>query len=135
MRAGDGTVPVPFPGSAAVAGSALGVSHPLTAALLVVPALELAGIVPLTPANVGIAGGAAALAFHAHGLPMHAALAAGLALHGIETGVGLLVGVLCTAALLRRRIVRSAPAVTNLSQVIHRSDAQHRTRLAEDRCG
>ena len=47
--------------------------HPLAAALLVVPALELAGVVPLMPANVGIAGGAAAVAFHAGGMPMHAA--------------------------------------------------------------
>ena len=52
-------------GGVTLAGSALGIPHPLAAALLVVPALELAGVVPLTPANVGIAGGAAAVAFHA----------------------------------------------------------------------
>lgn len=73
-------------------GAALGVPHPLAAALLVVPALELAGIVPLTPANVGVAGGAAAVAFHAQGVPMHAALAAGLGIHAVETVAGLVVG-------------------------------------------
>ena len=56
------------------------------------PALELAGIVPLTPANVGVAGGAAAFAFHANGLPAHDAVAAGFALHGVETAAGLIVG-------------------------------------------
>ncbi|HUJ92422.1 MAG TPA: alkaline phosphatase family protein, partial [Gaiellaceae bacterium] len=83
--------------AAAAGAAALGVPHPLTAALLVVPALELAGVVPLTPGNVGVAGGAAALALRAHGLPMHAALAAGLALHAVETISGIAAGMGCTA--------------------------------------
>ena len=73
--------------AASLAGGALGVPHPVAAALLVVPALELAGIVPLTPANVGVAGGAAAFAFHANGLAAGEAVAAGFALHGVETAV------------------------------------------------
>jgi len=89
--------------AATLAGAALGVPHPLTAALLVVPALELAGVVPLTPANVGVAGGAAALAFHAHGVPLRAALAAGFALHAVETVTGIAVGVTGAAAVLRQR--------------------------------
>jgi uncharacterized membrane protein YbhN (UPF0104 family) len=68
-----------------------------------VPALELAGIVPLTPANIGIAGGAAALALHAHGVPMHIALAAGLAVHAVETATGIAVGGIGAAVVLRRR--------------------------------
>jgi hypothetical protein len=36
---------------------------PRSAYLLVIPALELAGTVPLTPANIGVAEGASALAF------------------------------------------------------------------------
>ena len=91
--------------AATLAGAGLGVSRPLTAALLVVPALELAGIVPLLPANLGIAGGAAALAFHAHGVPMRAALVAGLALHAVETAAGLAFGVVGTGLLLRHRRV------------------------------
>jgi len=82
-----------------LAGAALGVHGPLTAALLVVPALELAGVVPLTPANLGVAGGAAALALRAHGTPMHAALAAGLALHAVETATGIAVGALAALRL------------------------------------
>jgi len=84
-----------------LAGAALGVPHPLAAAFLVVPALELAGIVPLTPANVGIAGGAAAVAFHAQGMPVHAALAAGLGIHAVETAAALVVGGTSAVALLR----------------------------------
>ncbi|HZC30734.1 MAG TPA: lysylphosphatidylglycerol synthase domain-containing protein [Gaiellaceae bacterium] len=75
-----------------LAGTALHVHHPLVASLLVVPALEIAGIVPLTPGNVGIAGGAAALAFHLNGTPMAQALVAGLALHAAELATGVCVG-------------------------------------------
>ena len=86
--------------AATLAADALGITHPLLAALLVVPALELAGVVPLTPANIGIAGGAAAMAFHAHGTPMHTALAAGLALHAVETAAGVAVGATSFLSLL-----------------------------------
>jgi phospholipase C len=82
-----------------LAGSALGVPHPLAAALLVVPALELAGIVSVLPANAGVAGGAAAFAFHVGGLPAREALAAGFLLHGVETATGLVVGCACAGAL------------------------------------
>ena len=88
-------------GAALIAG-ALGVPQPLAAALLVVPALELAGTLPLTPANIGVAEGAAALAFHAHGLPMGRALAAGLALHAVETATSVAFGALGAGLLLRR---------------------------------
>jgi uncharacterized membrane protein YbhN (UPF0104 family) len=93
-----------------LAGAALGVPRPLTAALLVVPALELAGIVPLTPANIGVAGGAAALALHAHGVPMHIALAAGLAVHAVETATGIAVGGIGAAVVLRPRLRRAQAA-------------------------
>jgi hypothetical protein len=86
-----------------LAGTALGIPHPVAAALLVVPALELAGVVSLGPANIAIAGGAAGLAFHAGGVPMHAALAAGLALHAMETGAGVVVGAASAVALRRGR--------------------------------
>ncbi len=85
--------------AAALTGAALGVPHPLAAALLVVPALELAGVVSVLPANAGLAGGAAAFAFHVGGLPAREALAAGFVLHGVETATGLLVGSVCAGAL------------------------------------
>ena len=115
--------------AATLAAAALGVPRPLTAALLVVPALELAGIVPLTPANIGVAGGAAALAFHAHGVPLHAALAAGLALHAVETVTGLAFGALGAAAVLRSR----RGAVTGSLPVVSGADSHKQTRAAEDR--
>lgn len=107
--------------AAGLAAAALGVPHPLAAALLVVPALELAGIVPLTPANFGVAGGAAALAFHAHGVPLHTALAAGLVLHGVETATGVVVGGVSVAAMLRRP--RPAAPVVELPRLAALRDA------------
>jgi uncharacterized membrane protein YbhN (UPF0104 family) len=61
-------------------------------ALAVVPALELAALVPLTPGNVGVAGAAAAGALLAQGLPLSAAVQAGLVLHAVETAAGLAYG-------------------------------------------
>ena len=61
-------------------------------ALVVVPALELAALLPLTPGNIGVAGAAAAGALHAQGLPISEAVQAGLVLHAIETAAGLVYG-------------------------------------------
>jgi uncharacterized membrane protein YbhN (UPF0104 family) len=69
----------------AVAAAALGVSSPLLAALMVVPAMELAGLLPLTPGNLGVADGAAAVALHATGVQLSQAIAIAIALHGVET--------------------------------------------------
>jgi uncharacterized membrane protein YbhN (UPF0104 family) len=69
----------------------LDVGSPLHA-LAVVPALELAALVPLTPGNVGVAGAAASGALFAQGLPMDAAIQAGLVLHAVETAAGLTYG-------------------------------------------
>jgi Lysylphosphatidylglycerol synthase TM region len=85
--------------AAAAIGIAFGIRSPLAAALIVVPALELAGVVSLAPANLGIAGGAAALAFHTHGASTTTAVAAGFALHAVETGTALAVGTAGAVAL------------------------------------
>jgi uncharacterized membrane protein YbhN (UPF0104 family) len=69
----------------------LDVGSPLDA-LAVVPALELAALLPLTPGNVGVAAAAASGALFAQGLAMSAAVQAGLALHAIETAAGLTYG-------------------------------------------
>jgi uncharacterized membrane protein YbhN (UPF0104 family) len=69
----------------------LDIGSPLDA-LAVVPALELAALVPLTPGNVGVAGAAASGALYTQGLPMATAVQAGLALHAIETAAGLTYG-------------------------------------------
>jgi uncharacterized membrane protein YbhN (UPF0104 family) len=79
-------------GAAASIGVALGVRSPLLAALLVVPALDLSGMMPLTPGNVGLASGAVAMALYAHGVDLTTALTAGIAFHAVETVVGIVFG-------------------------------------------
>ena len=69
----------------------LDVGSPLDA-LAVVPALELAALVPLTPGNVGVAGAAAAGALYAQGIPTSEAVQAGLVLHAVETAAGIAYG-------------------------------------------
>jgi uncharacterized membrane protein YbhN (UPF0104 family) len=78
--------------STAVA-AALGIHHPFAAAMVIVPALEVAGTIPLTPGNVGITSGAIALAFHTQGVSFTHGLAAGIAFHAVETAVGLMFGI------------------------------------------
>lgn len=82
-------------------------------ALAVVPALELAALVPLTPGNVGVAGAAAAGALYAQGLPLSAAVQAGLVLHAVETAAGLAYGTTSALAWLaglrpRRSLARAS---------------------------
>jgi uncharacterized membrane protein YbhN (UPF0104 family) len=80
--------------AAAIAvGAALGIRHPIAAAVVVILALDVAGLVPLTPGNIGLAQGAIAIALHARGTPTSSALAAGIAFHAIETAVGLMFGI------------------------------------------
>jgi uncharacterized membrane protein YbhN (UPF0104 family) len=78
--------------SAAAVAAALGISQPLTAALVIVPALDVAGTFPLTPGNVGITSGAVAVAFRAHGISFTHGLAAGIAFQAVETAVGIAIG-------------------------------------------
>jgi uncharacterized membrane protein YbhN (UPF0104 family) len=79
--------------AATAVGAALGIRHPLAAAVVVILALDVAGLVPVTPGNIGLAQGAIAFALHARGTPTSSALAAGIAFHAIETAVGLMFGI------------------------------------------
>jgi uncharacterized membrane protein YbhN (UPF0104 family) len=72
-------------GAAAGIAAAFGVERPLTAALLIIPALDLAGIMPLTPGNVGVTSAAVAFALKAHGAGTDVALSAGIAFGAVET--------------------------------------------------
>jgi uncharacterized membrane protein YbhN (UPF0104 family) len=69
--------------------AALGLPHPLLAALVICPALDLAGAMPLTPGNLGIAGGAVAVALQSRGIGMTDALGVGIGIHALETLVAL----------------------------------------------
>ncbi len=79
--------------SATAIAAALGIHHPLAAAIVIVPALEVAGTVPVTPGNVGVTSGAIALAFHTQGVSFTHGLAAGIAFHAVETAVGIMFGI------------------------------------------
>jgi uncharacterized membrane protein YbhN (UPF0104 family) len=72
--------------------AALGIDNPLRAALVIVPAVELAAILPLTPGNVGIASAAVALALGSLGVESKAALSAGIAFGAVELLTGMVVG-------------------------------------------
>jgi uncharacterized membrane protein YbhN (UPF0104 family) len=78
--------------ASACIGAALGVPHPLAAALVIVPAIELAKALPITPGNVGLTSAAVAIALKAHGIPLESAVAVGITLHAVETVVGLSFG-------------------------------------------
>ena len=71
--------------AATAIASAFGIEKPLLAAMLVVPALELAGTLPLTPGNIGVASAAAAFALKAHGVGADVAVSAGIAFGAVET--------------------------------------------------
>ncbi len=79
--------------SATAVGAALGLPHPLAAAIVIIPALDIAGLIPLTPGNIGITSGAIAIALQAQGTSFTNGLAAGIAFHAVETAVGLMFGI------------------------------------------
>ncbi len=87
--------------AATAVGAALGIARPLVAALVIVPALAVTSLIPLTPGNVGIASGAVAMAFAAHGISFTHGLAAGIAFQAVETAVGLTFGLASVAWLAR----------------------------------
>ncbi len=94
--------------AAAAIAAAVGVEHPLVAGMIVVPAVELAAILPLTPGNVGIATAAIAFALESHGAAAHTALAAGIAYGAIEPLAALAMGGLGAVCLCGPRLVPSA---------------------------
>src|SRR4051794_9615808 len=83
--------------AATAVAAALGLNHPLAAAIVIIPALEVAGMIPLTPGNIGITSGAIALAFQSQGVSFTNGLAAGIAFHAVETAVGLMFGIASVA--------------------------------------
>jgi uncharacterized membrane protein YbhN (UPF0104 family) len=86
--------------TAAVAAG-LGIPHPVVAALLILPALDLASALPLTPGSIGIGSGAVAVALASRGIGMSQALAVGIAIQALETIVSVAVGTLGGLYLIR----------------------------------
>ena len=66
---------------------------PLAAAVVIVPALDIASLLPITPGNIGVTSATIAMALQAHGTSLTNGLAAGIAFHAIETAVGIMFGV------------------------------------------
>jgi len=106
-------------GAAAAIAAALGIRSPLLAAILVVPALDLSGAMPLTPGNVGLTSGAVAMALRAHGVGLTTALTTGIAFHAVETVAGIVFGLASVLFLApfsstgaRRRTMLAAGAAT-----------------------
>jgi uncharacterized membrane protein YbhN (UPF0104 family) len=79
-------------GATTALAAALGLRQPFIAGLLIVTALDVAGMLPLTPGNVGIASGAVAVALASHGIGTNQAMAVGFAIQALETLVSLAAG-------------------------------------------
>lgn len=77
--------------------AAFGIPHPVSVAVVLLAAIALAGLVPLTPGNIGAGAGAATLALHGTGVGLDVALALGIAFQAIETFTGMTLGVAGTA--------------------------------------
>ena len=84
--------------------AALGIDNPLHAALILVPAVELAAILPLTPGNVGVASAAVAFALGAQGVDSKTALSAGIAFGALELLTGLAFGITGAVVLAGSRV-------------------------------
>jgi len=84
----------------------LGIPSPLAAALIVVPALDLAGLVPLTPGNIGVTSAAVAAALQSRGIDFTKALTAGIAFHAVEALASLGFGLAGALVLTRFRSPR-----------------------------
>jgi uncharacterized membrane protein YbhN (UPF0104 family) len=86
--------------------AALGLPHPVLAALVIMPALDVAAAVPLTPGNIGIGSGAVAMALASRGIGVNQALGAGFAIQAVETLVGVGTGLVGLAY-----VAQPSPAV------------------------
>jgi uncharacterized membrane protein YbhN (UPF0104 family) len=86
---------------------AVGVSSPVTAAVVGLVGLELSSLVPLAPGLAGVGGAAVAVAIAAHGVPSATAFAGGLAFSVAEGAAGVAFGLVATAAFVLRGGLRS----------------------------
>jgi uncharacterized membrane protein YbhN (UPF0104 family) len=89
-------------GAVAIAMS-LGVARPLWVALVLLAAISLAGVLPLTPGNLGTGAGAATLALHGVGVGLGSSLALGVAFQAVETFAGMTLGLAGAAVLATPR--------------------------------
>ncbi len=79
-------------GATMAVAAALGLPHPVLAALVILPALDVAAAFPLTPGSIGIGSGAVAVALAGRGIGMTQALGVGFAIQALETFVSIAAG-------------------------------------------
>jgi uncharacterized membrane protein YbhN (UPF0104 family) len=79
-------------GAATAIALALGVPRPVFVAIVLIAAMSLAGLLPMTPGNFGAGAGAATLALHGTGVGIGASLALGVAFQAVETFAGMTLG-------------------------------------------
>jgi uncharacterized membrane protein YbhN (UPF0104 family) len=101
-------------GATMAVAAALDIPHPVLAALLILPALDVASAFPITPGSIGVGSGAVAVALASRGIGMNEALGVGFAIQAVETLVSISTGSLGALYLagsrstLRRWTVRVA---------------------------
>jgi uncharacterized membrane protein YbhN (UPF0104 family) len=78
---------------------AFNVPRPALVALVLLGAIALAGVLPLTPGNFGTGAGAATIALHGTGVGLGTALAIGVAFQAVETFAGMTLGLVGAAVL------------------------------------
>jgi uncharacterized membrane protein YbhN (UPF0104 family) len=86
-------------GAAVAIAVSLGASKPVFVALVLVTAIALSGLLPLTPGNFGAGAGAVTLALHGTGVGVGMALATGVAFQAVETFSGMTLGLAGVATL------------------------------------
>lgn len=108
----------------ALTAAAVGVESPLPAAMIAVPALAVATLVPLLPGNLGITSAAVTLVLRERQVPLAPALSTGIAVHAVETLAGIAFGagglIVLAGPGLRRRLAYSAalPAAVLLAAAV-----------------
>jgi len=103
-------------GAVAAIVSSLGVHRSLGAAMLIVPALDAASLLPLTPGNVGVASGAVIVALHGYGIGAETALTISLGLHAVEAVAAVVCGAVGLLAVAGdARVPRAAPVPPDLA--------------------
>ncbi|MGH2933655.1 MAG: lysylphosphatidylglycerol synthase domain-containing protein [Gaiellaceae bacterium] len=102
--------------AAALTATAFGMASSVTAAIVLIPAVEIATLLPLTPGNLGLTSAAVAVALHTTGTSLTRAVAVGIGFHAAEMAAGLAYGLASTIYLLGVRadsgtFVGPAPAI------------------------
>ena len=102
-------------GAVAAIVSSLGIQRSLGAALLIIPAIDAASLLPLTPGNIGVASGAVVVALHGYGIGAQESLTISLGLHAVEAVVGVVFGTVGVLAVAGERPRATKPAVVDLA--------------------